>query len=93
MSRERMRPDRLAAVLVLMAVSAMSVTSVSSPVMSQERRTQRRAPNSAFTHYYEMAREAFSPERAFGIVAFMDDLWRLPGSPSDSAESRKMATS
>ncbi len=72
----RSRSTRAAMVLALMVVS---VISISSPVFSQQGRPQRRAQNPAFEHYYQMAREVFRPDRAFDIVAFMDDLWRLPG--------------
>jgi len=57
----------------------MSVSSLSLTVEAQRQRPRRRPANPAFESWYTLARQAYRPDRAFDIVAFMDDLFRVPG--------------
>lgn len=52
---------------------------------SQARRRQAQAPDPAVQHYFELARRAFSGQRAYETVAFMEDHWRWPGNSGFNA--------
>ncbi len=73
------RHPELSRTVIMLAVVMMSVSSLAPAVEAQQQRPQRRPANPVFESWYTMAREAYRPDRAFDIVAFMDNLWRLPG--------------
>lgn len=57
---------------------------------SQSATSERKQSDPAVGHYFQLIRDEFSGERAYQIVAFMDNHWRLPGNSGFNASIRRV---